>query len=103
MPTVQVEEYQQGGWTGAAADKRNDLMHVDAFPSRPTHGGRILRVFTNINPREGRVWETTQGFDTIAKSFADEAGLRRIAAGASSPSRALLRTIAPIFKAVGVS
>src|SRR5689334_15264223 len=29
--------------------KRNDLLHVDAFPSRPTRGGRILRVFTNIN------------------------------------------------------
>src|ERR1041385_7383220 len=27
--------------------KRNDLMHVDAFPTRPTHGGRILRAFTN--------------------------------------------------------
>src|SRR6478672_3535500 len=22
--------------------KRNELLHVDAFPSRPTHGGRIL-------------------------------------------------------------
>src|SRR5712692_9910886 len=30
--------------------KRNDLLHVDAFPSRPTRGGRILRIFTNINP-----------------------------------------------------
>ncbi|HEX4605239.1 MAG TPA: Kdo hydroxylase family protein [Candidatus Angelobacter sp.] len=25
--------------------KRNDLLHVDAFPTRPTHGARILRVF----------------------------------------------------------
>src|SRR6185437_1651141 len=30
--------------------KRNDLLHVDAFPTRPTHGARILRVFLNINP-----------------------------------------------------
>jgi hypothetical protein len=36
--------------------KRNDLLHVDAFPSRPTRGGRILRVFVNINPVAGRVW-----------------------------------------------
>jgi len=36
--------------------KRNDLLHVDAFPSRPTCGGRILRVFVNINPAAGRVW-----------------------------------------------
>src|SRR6476659_9974702 len=34
--------------------KRNDLLHVDAFPTRPTRGGRILRVFTNINPAEPR-------------------------------------------------
>src|SRR5258707_7860571 len=46
--------------------KRNDLMHVDAFPSRPTHGGRILRVFTNINANRGRVWETTDGFNALA-------------------------------------
>jgi hypothetical protein len=83
--------------------KRNDLMHVDAFPSRPTYGGRILRVFTNINPQQGRVWETTEGFTTIAKSFADEAGLKQIAAGASSPSRAVLKKLAPVLKAVGVS
>src|SRR6202011_4868760 len=30
--------------------QRNDLLHIDAFPSRPTRGGRILRVFTNISP-----------------------------------------------------
>jgi hypothetical protein len=27
--------------------KRNDLIHVDAFPTRPTHGGRILRAFAS--------------------------------------------------------
>src|SRR6185369_8341176 len=37
-----------------ADDKR---LHVDAFPSRPNYGERILRVFTNINPDgEPRVW-----------------------------------------------
>src|SRR5438477_12159347 len=29
--------------------KKNDLMHVDAFPTRPTHGNRIFRFFTNVN------------------------------------------------------
>src|SRR5579885_3466541 len=29
---------------------RNDLCHVDAFPTRPTNGDRILRLFTNVNP-----------------------------------------------------
>ena len=33
---------------------RNDLVHVDAFPTRPTNGGRILRVFTNIHPTQSR-------------------------------------------------
>ncbi len=55
--------------------KRNDLMHVDAFPSRPTYGGRILRVFTNINPERPRVWETTDKFPMLVKTFADDAGL----------------------------
>jgi hypothetical protein len=42
--------------------KRNDLLHVDAFPSRPTHGARILRVFANINPSIGRVWNVGEPF-----------------------------------------
>jgi hypothetical protein len=82
--------------------KRNDLMHVDAFPSRPTHGGRILRFFTNINPQCGRVWETSDGFDALAKSFAEPAGLKKIAAGESSPGRAILKKFAPVLRAVGV-
>src|SRR5665213_2812439 len=47
--------------------KRNDLLHVDAFPTRPTRGGRILRVFTNLNPTRPRVWDTTEGFDVLAR------------------------------------
>jgi len=42
--------------------KRNDLLHVDAFPSRPTRGGRILRIFVNINPAAGRVWNVGAPF-----------------------------------------
>jgi len=82
--------------------KRNDLCHVDAFPSRPTNGGRILRVFTNINPEQNRVWEVTDPFETIAKKFADDAGLRRFAKSAASPSRAILRGLAPMLRSVGV-
>ena len=29
---------------------RNDLLHFDNFPSRPSHGDRLLRIFTNIHP-----------------------------------------------------
>ena len=42
--------------------KRNDLLHVDAFPTRPTNGGRILRVFVNINPTVARVWNVGEPF-----------------------------------------
>ena len=45
--------------------KRNDLLHVDAFPTRPTRGGRILRFFVNINPSAGRVWNIGEPFDVF--------------------------------------
>jgi len=59
--------------------KRNDLLHVDAFPSRPTRGGRILRVFTNLNPTKPRVWQVMQNFESLAKEHAEGTGLRKIA------------------------
>src|SRR5438876_5679397 len=48
---------------------RNDLLHVDSFPTRPTHGDRILRVFTNINPTQPRIWLTTETFEGLAQRF----------------------------------
>jgi len=59
--------------------KRNDLLHVDAFPSRPTRGGRILRVFTNLNTTRPRVWNTAENFEVLAQKFAKKAGLQQIA------------------------
>ena len=67
--------------------KRNDLLHVDAFPSRPTRGGRILRVFTNLNPTRPRVWNTTSNFGELAQQFARPAGLQQIANDDSFVSR----------------
>jgi hypothetical protein len=72
---------------GLPLHKRNDLLHVDAFPSRPTHGGRILRVFTNLNPSQPRVWNVTGPFETLARQHAEEAGLRQIAEDDSFVSR----------------
>jgi hypothetical protein len=54
---------------------RNDLLHVDAFPTRPSGGDRILRVFTNINPTAPRVWQTAETFDELAARFAVPSGL----------------------------
>ena len=48
---------------------RNDLLHVDSFPTRPTHGDRIFRVFTNINPAAPRVWRTGETFADLAERF----------------------------------
>ena len=48
---------------GRATSWRQDdtRLHVDAFPSNPMHGTRLLRVFCNVNPngrpRECRVGE----------------------------------------------
>jgi hypothetical protein len=64
---------------GLPLHKRNDLLHVDAFPSRPTRGGRILRVFTNLNREKPRVWNTTESFESLAREHAESAGLREIA------------------------
>jgi hypothetical protein len=64
---------------GVPLHKRNDLLHVDAFPSQPTRGGRILGVFTNLNPAKPCVWHTTEAFESLARKYAEDAGLRRIA------------------------
>ncbi|HLX74462.1 MAG TPA: Kdo hydroxylase family protein [Terriglobales bacterium] len=64
--------------------KRNDLLHVDAFPSRPTRGGRILRVFTNINPGQERIWLVGQRFPALAQHYALPAGLTGICHARSS-------------------
>jgi len=45
-------------------------LHVDAFPSRPNYGERILRVFANINPHGvPRVWRVGEDFETVARRF----------------------------------
>lgn len=50
------------------ADDRR--LHVDAFPSRPNYGERILRVFTNANPEGApRVWRVGEPFEAVARRF----------------------------------
>lgn len=76
--------------------KRNDLIHTDAFPSRPTHGGLILRFFTNLNPAQDRVWVVGRPFAAIAPEHAVPAGLSKFAAQAHSP---LGRTWSSVLRA----
>jgi hypothetical protein len=70
--------------------KRNDLLHVDSFPTRPMHGRRILRCFSNINPTAPRVWHTTDEFSALAKKYASDAGLADFAAKGSPRSNPLV-------------
>jgi hypothetical protein len=69
---------------------RNDLPHFDSFPTRPTHGDRILRFFTNINPTESRVWITSQTFEALGPQFAKSLGLPKRGV---DPLRALARVL----------
>ena len=50
--------------------KDDRRLHADAFPSKPTHGTRILRVFTNVNPHnKPRVWHVGEPFADMATRF----------------------------------
>jgi hypothetical protein len=59
--------------------KRNDLLHVDAFPTRPTRGDMILRFFTNIHDTKPRVWFTSDPMSALAPRYAGDAKLREAA------------------------
>ncbi|HEY2467037.1 MAG TPA: Kdo hydroxylase family protein [Terracidiphilus sp.] len=50
--------------------RRNDLLHTDAFPTRPTHGWRILRFFNNIHPNRTRDWVVGEPFGRVVGQFA---------------------------------
>ena len=50
--------------------RRNDLLHTDAFPTRPTRGARILRFFNNIHPTRTRDWVIGETFDRLAPQYA---------------------------------
>ncbi len=50
--------------------KDDTRLHVDAFPSSPNQGKRILRVFTNINPHgQDRIWRVGEPFVQVAQQF----------------------------------
>jgi hypothetical protein len=50
--------------------KDDSRLHIDAFPSRPNRGERILRVFRNINPdAKPRVWRVGEPFADVAQRF----------------------------------
>jgi hypothetical protein len=58
---------------GRAASVIHDdtRLHIDAFPSTPMRGRRILRIFTNVNPEGNpRVWRVGEPFADMAETLA---------------------------------
>lgn len=72
---------------------RNDLLHTDAFPTRPTGGDRILRFFVNLNPSQPRVWITSETFGPLAERYGHAAGLAAVARAARSRLPRATRTL----------
>ena len=50
------------------------LLHIDAFPSRPMRGRRILRFFANVAPASPRHWHVGQPFEDFARTFLPRIG-----------------------------
>ena len=57
---------------GRATSWRKDdtRLHIDAFPSNPMQGTRLLRVFCNVNPHgQPRQWRVGEPFEAHAKRY----------------------------------
>lgn len=69
LRTVEAE-----GRKAASFRKDDTRLHIDAFPSRPTGGRRLLRVFCNINQTDApRVWQAGESFENVAMKFLPKA------------------------------
>lgn len=73
--------------------RRNDLLHTDAFPTRPTHGARILRFFNNIHPSRTRDWIVGDTFGKVVKQFAPAQIAPRPDTAASRAAKTLGRAV----------
>ena len=50
--------------------KDDTRLHIDAFPSNPMQGTRLLRVFCNVNPNgEPRRWRVGEPFEALARRY----------------------------------
>ena len=78
---------------GRAISPRKDdrRLHVDAFPSQPVQGRRILRVFANVDPKgRARVWNVGEPFEAFAARFVGD--LRTAPPGSGALMQALSLT-----------
>jgi hypothetical protein len=82
--------------------RRNDLLHVDAFPTRPTGGGNILRLFTNLHTTRDRVWVTSGSFEEVAATHAGGAVMERVLGVGGALRRGFARAAAGVGAPVTV-
>ncbi len=64
--------YRTASVAGRVTSWRKDdtRLHIDSFPSNPTGGTRLLRVFANVNPvGQPRVWRVGEPFADHARRF----------------------------------
>lgn len=68
-PVNSLRMHEISQWQGKNSWRKDDTrLHVDAFPSRPIHGQRIIRVFNNINPHGvPRVWRAGEPFEQLTE------------------------------------
>ena len=52
-----------------APTRLRELAKMDGAVVLSTDGERILRVFSNLNAREPRVWRVGESFETMAKTL----------------------------------
>ncbi len=70
-PTNSLRLHPVAAWRDSTSWRKDDSrLHVDAFPSRPNYGERIIRIFTNINPHgEARSWRVGEDFTQLASRY----------------------------------
>ncbi|UIM96407.1 Kdo hydroxylase family protein [Yersinia ruckeri] len=70
-PTNSLRLHPVAAWRDKTSWRKDDSrLHVDAFPSRPNYGERIIRIFTNINPHgENRSWRVGEDFQQVASRY----------------------------------
>ncbi len=57
-------------WRVSSYRKDDKRLHTDAFPSNPTQGTRLLRVFNNVNLYgKPRVWRVGEPFDAMVAKY----------------------------------
>jgi hypothetical protein len=76
----------------------NERLHTDAFASGATHGGRILRFFTNIHPTAPRVWKSSGLFPELYREFGAAAGIARPRLTSGVGNRLLSGTLKGVSK-----